>query len=47
MPVPYIAPVLPFAFDKGGAYKVLGPRKNVVLFKPREWRGGRGGPGCA
>ena len=39
--VPYLLPTLPFALNKE-KYKLLGEQKSVVLFRPREWRGGRG-----
>lgn len=35
--VPFDLPVLPFAHDE--FFKVLGEDNNIVLFKPREWRG--------
>lgn len=35
--VPFMLPVLPFL--DGEFFKVLGNRSNVVLFRPREWRG--------
>jgi len=38
--VPYMLPVLPFGLTQ--QYKLLGPEKKVVLFRPREWRGGDG-----
>ena len=42
--VPYMLPTAPFALSKA-KYKLLGEEKNVVLFRPREWRGGRGTKG--
>jgi hypothetical protein len=39
--VPYMLPTLPFALSSE-RYKLLGEAKNVVLFRPREWRGGSG-----
>jgi hypothetical protein len=39
--VPYMIPTGVFAL--GEQYRVLGARKNVVLFAPNEWRGGKGG----
>ena len=42
--VPYLLPTLPFALNKE-KYKLLGEQKNVVLFRPREWRGGSGAKG--
>ena len=38
--VPFMLPI--FAFKKDEFYKVLGENSNVVLFKPREWRGADG-----
>jgi len=35
--VPFMLPVLPFL--DGEFFKVLGNESNVVLFRPREWRG--------
>jgi len=35
--VPFMLPVLPFL--DGEFFKVLGNQSNVVLFRPREWRG--------
>ncbi len=35
--VPFMLPILPFL--DGKFFKVLGNRSNVVLFRPREWRG--------
>jgi hypothetical protein len=37
--VPYMVPIPEFGLNE--FYKVLGDNKNVVLFKPREWRGGK------
>jgi len=36
--VPFFAPVAAFGLHE--KYKLLGEHKNVVLFRPREWRGG-------
>ena len=42
--VPYLLPTVPFSFGSE-RYKILGKEKNVVLFRPREWRGGSGAKG--
>jgi len=42
--VPYPAPVVPFALSPD-RYKLLGEQRNLVLFRPREWRGGSGAKG--
>jgi len=42
--VPYMLPTLPFLLSSEH-YKILGEHKNVVLFRPREWRGGSGAKG--
>ena len=39
--VPYMTPVAEFGLREH--YKLLGANRDVVLFKPREWRGDRGG----
>jgi hypothetical protein len=38
--VPYLFPVPEFGFSE--EYKILGEQRNVVLFRPREWRGVNG-----
>ena len=38
--VPYMIPVLPFG--RARQYMLLGEHRDVVLFRPREWRGAKG-----
>lgn len=38
--VPFLFPIPEFGFSE--QFKILGDRRNVVLFRPNEWRGARG-----